>query len=274
MNAFAWHVDATQLTLYAAGELDLARTASLETHLLACSACRQTVRPTVASQRLARMWGRVADRLDPVRRRPIERVLLAAGVPEHVARLLAATRSLTASWLLAVAFALGFAVAAAYGGGNGFVVFLTVAPLVPLAGVFAAYGPGIDPTYEIGVAAPMRSFRLLLIRAVAVIAVSCSLAATAALALPQLDWRAAAWLIPALGLSSVALAASSRWSARWAFGTVAAGWISAVMITQLVSPVPLLAFRAAGQLAIAAIGAVAVLVVFRRRESFEQGRPA
>jgi hypothetical protein len=81
-------------------------------------------------------------------------------------------------------------------------------------------------------------------------------------------------LVPALGLSSVALAASSRWSSRWAFGTVAAGWIVAVVTTQVISPVPLLVFRAAGQLAFAVVGVVALVVVIRRREYFEQGRPA
>lgn len=274
MSAQRWHVDPDLLAGYARGGLDLARASSVEAHVLACPECRHAIGTAVPPARLARMWEQVADRIDPIHRRPVERVLLSAGVPEHAARLLAATRSLTASWLMAVAFALGFAVLAAHGGGQGFVVFLTVAPLVPLAGVFAAYGPGVDPTYEIGVAAPMRSLRLLLIRSIAVIAVSCSFAAAAALALPQLDWRAAAWLVPALGLSSLALAASSRWSPRWAFGTVAAAWIGAVVTTQVISPVPLIAFRAAGQLAFAVVGVAALVVVFRRRESFEQGRPA
>ena len=46
-----------------------------------------------------------------------------------------------------------------------------------------AYGPGIDPTYEIGLAAPMRGLRLLL-RAAAVVRASAVLAAAASLALP------------------------------------------------------------------------------------------
>jgi hypothetical protein len=57
-----------------------------------------------------------------------------------------------------------FAVLAAQvgSGPDASLAFLTVAPLLPLAGIAMAYGPGIDPTYEIGLAAPMRSLRLLL----------------------------------------------------------------------------------------------------------------
>lgn len=137
------------------------------------------------------------DELDGVRPGPMERTLVRLGIADHVARLLAATPSLRLSWFAALAVALGFAVSAAYTG--AVVVFLVVAPLVPLAGVAAAYGPGVDPTYEIGLASPMRSYRLLLIRALAVLTASMGLAGAAALALPTLNWSTAAWLLPSLG---------------------------------------------------------------------------
>jgi hypothetical protein len=123
--------------------------------------------------------------------------LMRLGVAEHTARLLAATPALRGSWLLAVATVLAFAVLAAWTtpGQDANLAFLCVAPLLPLAGIAAAYGPGIDPTYEIGLAAPLRSFRLLL-RAAAVLAAAALLAAAASLALPQLGPGAAGWLLP------------------------------------------------------------------------------
>ena len=79
-------------------------------------------------------------------------------------------------------------------------LFLLVAPLLPLAGVAAAYGPLVDPAYELALAAPLGSLRLLLLRAVAVVAVDDAARRwPRALALPGLDWTAAAWLLPSLG---------------------------------------------------------------------------
>src|SRR5438093_4209165 len=102
-------------------------------------------------------------------RGPVEAVLVRVGVPDHVARLLAATPSLRISWFGATAVALGFSILAAYGRKDP-LMFLVVAPLLPLGGVAAAFGPGMDPTYEVGLACPVRTSRLLLIRATAVLA--------------------------------------------------------------------------------------------------------
>jgi ABC-2 type transport system ATP-binding protein len=90
--------------------------------------------------------------------------------------------------VLAVAAALTFGVAAAHQSSRGLAFFLIVAPMLPLAGVAVAFGPGVDPTYEIGLASPMRSLRLLLVRAAAVLATTAPLAAAAGLLLPVVDW--------------------------------------------------------------------------------------
>ena len=115
---------------------------------------------------------------------------------------------------------LAFAVWAARGDQQGVYWFLVLAPMLPLAGVAAAYGQGVDPTYEVGLAAPMRSFGLLLIRAVAVLVTTTVIAGLAALALPGLQWTAAAWLLPSLGLTLASLALATRMpgsshAARW-----------------------------------------------------------
>jgi hypothetical protein len=270
----SWHATDGALVEYHAGRLDAVQTSSVEGHLLSCEACRRRFAGSLPPQDRHRLWSAIVARTDPVTVRPVERVLLLTGVREPVARLLAATRSLTVSWLVAVGFALAFAVVAVRAGSAGYTLFLTVAPLIPLAGVAVAYGPGVDPTYEVGTAAPFSSFRLLLLRGIAVLGTSCLLVGGAALALPMVDWRAAAWLLPAFALSTLSLALSSYWSPRWAFGFVGAGWIGLVMSSQLASGAAMAMFHTAGQVCFAGAGAAAFFIIISRRESFERGRPA
>jgi hypothetical protein len=107
------------------------------------------------------------------RRRGLERALERLGVPEPLARLMTSTPALRHSWLAAVAVAVFFAANAANDtAGNSpgrLAIFLTIAPLIPLLGVALAFGPGVDPTYETVVAAPLSGFRLLLVRTLAVL---------------------------------------------------------------------------------------------------------
>src|SRR6266550_3587476 len=196
-----WHADLEAMSRYAGGELDEAGMYSLEAHFLACGRCRALLSPLVNPDAIERVWSEIEEAVDVPRPGPVERVLLRLGLPDHLSRLLAATPSLRLSWFGAVAVALGFAVLAARGGHPGLVMFLAIAPLIPVVGVAAAFGPGIDPTYEIGVAAPLRSFKLLLFRSAAVLVASLFLIGMAALALPSLDWTAAAWLLPAFALT-------------------------------------------------------------------------
>jgi hypothetical protein len=276
----SWHADPRLLRGYARGEVDDARASSVEAHLLACQACRMELGALVPAAPLERIWLEVVDSVDLPRRGSFERLLAKVGVPDHVARLLAATPSLRVSWFGAVAVALGFAVLAARAAGDAgpfrpdeLLPFLVVAPLVPLAGVAVAYGPGIDPTYEVGLAAPMRSDRLLLIRTLAVVGTSVVLASLAALWLPGTGWTAA-WLLPSLALCAAGLALSTSIAPAWAFGPMAALWIAGVVVSEGLSQGPLSLFGTSAQLAFAATICVAGFVVAARRESFEIRRHA
>ena len=202
-------------------------------------------------------------------RGPIEAMLVRVGVPDHVARLLAATPSLRVSWFGAAAVALAFSVLAAYGSKGSPMAFLVLAPLLPLGGVAAAFGPGVDPTYEIGLASPMRAHRLLLIRATAVLASTSLLAGIAALTLPGLDWSAAAWVLPSLGLTLATLALATVMRPLWAAGTVAFLWIAAIITTEAVSTTRYAAFHGPGQIGFFALVVVAAPLFARRREHLE-----
>src|SRR5439155_2770925 len=185
------------------------------------------------------------------------------------ARLLAATPSLRLSWLGAIVVALGFSVLAAYGRRGDPILFLLVAPLLPIGGVAAAFGPAADPTHEISLAAPVRTHWLLLVRTTAVLLSTAVLAGVASLALPHLGWTAVAWLLPSLALTLSALALATVMPPLWAAGTVAFLWVAAVIASEIVAAVPDSAFRGPGQVAFFAVIVVAAPLFARRREHLE-----
>jgi hypothetical protein len=269
----SWHAEPEQIAAYARGDVDAAGSFSLEAHLAACPDCQALAAHAVGTPRLELMWDAIEDRLDAPRRGPVEAALARLGVPEHVARLLAATPSLTASWLLAVALTLAVAAVGVHQDERGLVLFLCLAALFPLAGVAASFGAGIDPTYEIGLAAPLSSMRLLLLRTVAVVAVTLAIVGVAAVALPGVGWTAAAWLLPALGLALTALAVATYVSPLTACAAVAAVWLGAVVVAAVGTDDRLAAFGGAAQVTFAVlIAAAAALLAHRRDELDLRGR--
>ena len=137
----------------------------MEAHIVGCGELPGRGRRRWSTRRGSRPTGsRSSTRSTRPRPGFVEGLLTRLGVPPHVARLLGVTPSLTLSWLGAVAIALAVAVAGAYQGERGLALFLCVAALAPVAGVAATFARGIDPTHELGLAAPMSSVRLLLLR--------------------------------------------------------------------------------------------------------------
>lgn len=266
----SWHVHPDVLAHYASGDADQTQAYSIEAHLPSCPACRAQIAALVDDRRLARVWEGVEAQLDVPARGPVEAALCRLGVAKHSARLLGATPALRLSWLSACALVLAFAAWAAGQRADGVYWFLVLAPLLPLAGVAAAYGPGVDPTYEIGLAAPLRSFELLLIRALAVLAATTVMAAVAAVALAGLQWTAAAWLVPSLGLTLASLALATRMSPLIACASLAVVWALSAGVAGRLAAEPLIFFGAGGQLLYAVVAIVALVVLLRSAERFER----
>ena len=232
----SWHVDDAALYAYAADRVEEPLAFSIEAHLLSCGRCRSSLSRFVDGTRLERMWGAVDERIVTPDSGVIERTLTRAGVPDYLTRLLMATPSLRRSWFLAVAAVLALAAGASHGSNGGSVLFLLVAPLLPVAGIAAAYGPGVDPAYEIGIASPLHSFKLLLIRAAAVLTTTTAMACVTALLLPGLDSSVAAWMLPSLGLTVSSLTLSTIVKPLFAAGMVAAAWMFTVAAAASLAP--------------------------------------
>jgi hypothetical protein len=261
----AWHIDEELAREYAEGRVAATLAASVEAHLLACAGCRGN--SVVPRARLDHIWEEITAVVDVPVPRPFERLLLLMGVREHTARLLGATSALRLRWISASAAALLFAALAAGETTRfGMLTFLALAPIVPVAGVVMAFGRRTDPTHELAVAAPYSMVRLALIRATAVVGVSAVLALITGLAVLDGEAAMAAWLLPALALTSLTLALSSWFEPLYCGVAVCGLWLAGVFGAFLHNGHPAL-FGSSGQvLSLVVAGASGFLIFIRRKE--------
>lgn len=274
MNAHDWHIAEDDLREYSRGGVAPPRLWSVETHLAACAHCRARLTGLVDPALVEEGWARLDAAVDAPRAGLFESALLRLGVPDHSARLLAATPVLRRSWLGAVVLTLLLTVAVGHAtrGVESPLLFLAAAPLLPLAGVAVSFGPGLDPMYETAVVAPMHTFRLLMVRTVAVLVTTTTLSSAASLALPSFGLVTLGWLLPALALTSTGLALMPRLGTVWAPVLVGAAWTGAVLFGQLASSGTPAPFTGAGQLASAAAAVAASAALVATRHRFDSSR--
>jgi hypothetical protein len=158
------------------------------------------------------------------------------------------------AWSAGLAAVLGFMlVASLVGDDHAQALFLALAPLLPVVGVAAAYGPSVDPSHELGLAAPYRTIRLVLLRTAAVLLTAVPITVAAGLLLPLDGAAGVAWVLPALAFTVIVLGAGS-WVDPWAAAVaVGAGWVTAVTMSArlgdvlaVVAPTALVAYAALG----------------------------
>ena len=200
----------------------------------------------------------------------LERGLVRVRVPDHVARLLASTPSLRLSWIGAAAIAVGFSAWAANVGTDGHLVFLLVAPVLPVAGVAAAYGPWADPSHELATTTPFSGIRLLLLRSLAVLVVTTVVSAVAGALIPAGDVSSFAWVLPALALSVASLALSTFVAPHVAATAVAVLWVTVVVAAEVRSAEPLAAFRGTAQAAFSTVVIVGAATIAWRRDRLDR----
>jgi len=274
MSSTGWHVPDEDLRRYADREAAPPWLWSVEAHLAACPGCRHRLADAADPDVVRAGWSRLDAELDAPRPGPLESVLVRLGVPEHTARLLAATPVLRWSWLAAVAVTLAFAATAAHlaQAMAAPLPFLAVAPLLPLVGVAVSFGPGVDPTYELAVVAPLHTFRLLLLRCAAVLGTTTALTAAASLALPGYGPVVLAWLLPALVLTLLSLALTPRFGPVTAAVGVGVGWAALLASTVRFDTGESMLFAAGGQVVLAIGAVLAAVAVVKVRPAFETSR--
>jgi hypothetical protein len=183
---------------------------------------------------LNRVWTGVAAhvwRRDPGRlERTAARLLRSPGL----ARALLTTPSLLLPWLIASVVVLIAGVLAQLGAGQPLVWL--VAPAVAAVGIAYAYGPGVDPAWELSCSCAVSDRMVLLTRAVAVFAVNAVLGlAASAVTLGTGAGADAAqvtfgWLFPMTAVCALTLAvAVATRSANVGAGAGLAGWIILVL---------------------------------------------
>jgi hypothetical protein len=192
--------------------------------------CRAAVGHLLEPQLVERTWAGIRD---AVERPPLPipvRLARRLGLPEPTAVLLAAAASLRGAWLVGAFLSLSFATLAAYvSGGTALAPFLLAAPLAPVFGVAAAYGPRQDPLEALIATAPYGRTRLILLRTIAVLVSVLPVTVLLGLAVPGPPWLAAAWLGPALALVPVLLALAGFVGPRAAAAVVSLGWSGVVV---------------------------------------------
>ena len=178
-----------------------------------------------------------------------------------LARALLTTPSLLVPWLIASTVVLATGAAATLDSGQPVVALL--APAMAAAAIAFAYGPGVDPAWELSASMAVSDRMVLLARALAVFALNAALglAASAVSALSASGAAAAVtfgWLIPmtavcafALAVATVTRSASAgaaagvaAWLITVLSGRVASGYFGAA-VTDTILFLPYLAIGAA-----------------------------
>jgi hypothetical protein len=239
--------------------------ASVETHLIACAACRAAVASRAPTQPLHEQWEGIVDVIDRPRPSLTERLVRALGVDEGAARLVGATAPLQLRWFAAViAVTVSMVWYARRIGSDE--LFLFGAPLVPLGAVAVTFFGLPDPAGEAGLVAPNSGGRLLLRRAMIVFASCFVVLGAGAAALPEIGAAEAAWVLPALALTAVSIALTTWFPVTVAIGSSATTWILLLTLASSrdwASPANLAA--AGSQLAALVVLTIGALVATSRR---------
>jgi len=272
-----WHLDDDTLRRYVERADSLAEGASAEQHLLSCEPCRARVNAAASVIELsvidlAAVWDRTRDAIEVPRPSGFERLLRAAGLPAHEARLVAVASAFRGAWLTGAAAILAFAaLAAAIGHNHGVWLFLAVAPVVPCLVVASSYDPRLDPALEPELVTPYPALRLILLRTIAVLALALPAVLLFGLVIP--GDAPFGWLLPAVGFVAVVLAASTWVSPLRAAIAVSSAWLALVSLLATRSGSPDAIIQGRAQAGFLVLAAASFVIFILRRRRLRQLRP-
>ena len=165
---------------------------------------------------LGRVWAGVAAEVWRRHPGPAERIAARLLRSPGLARALVTTPSLLLPWLLSTAVVFGVGALSSFVGGWPMVWVL--APGIAAVGIAFAYGPGVDPTWELSCSMAVSERMVLLVRGVCVFVVNAFLGLTvsaitygvAAHGAPAVQAEAGviavAWLLPMTAVCALTLA--------------------------------------------------------------------
>ncbi len=283
-----WHVPDRDLERYVAGTIDAVSATSVESHVVTCNVCQQRLGqqlhaegPDTANTTAAdATWRAIADAIDqPTATR--HRMLGRLARRHPMATVTFGTPALR--WAGALALGLVLLAPLLLNGigltGAGLTLLFVLAPLVPLAGIAASYSLTVEPVGELAFATPARTSRLLLWRGLCVLSISIPVGVLAAIPFSAPAGLLVGWILPALALCAITIAAATWrdpvpvaaglalvWAVAVVLLTVGAGRSAASITDELASWAPTLQV-----LSLAAISA-GVAVAASRRQAFEQVR--
>jgi hypothetical protein len=197
---------------------------------------------------LDRVWIGVAAQVWRRQPGPVERTAGRLLRSPGLARALLATPSLLLPWLIASVAVLAVGAVATRATGQPLVALM--APAVAAAGIAYAYGPGIDPAWELSRSMAVSDRMVLLVRALAVFAVNALLGLAASFASGTAAALTFGWLIPMTAVCALALAAATAvrspnagvaagvagWTITLLSGQAATGQFTAVVSSSALVP--------------------------------------
>jgi hypothetical protein len=180
---------------------------------------------------LDRVWLGVAAQVWRRHPGPVERVAARLLRSPGLARALVTTPSLLLGWVIATVVVLLAGVGFTLGTGTPLVALL--APAVAAAGIAYAYGPGIDPAWELSQSMAVSDRMVLLVRALAVFGLNTALGLAASAASGAAAAVTFAWLVPMTAMCALALAAATvTRSANVGVAAGMSGWVITVLAVQ------------------------------------------
>ena len=225
-------VDPALLRRYVDGSLAGSAAGTMDVHVAGCATCQDAIGALSLAEPTRReiheaSWSRLRLETEP-RPRGWELLLVRLGVPPHLATLVAAAPPLRAAWLAALVAVLGLSIVTTWltDSGVGVLTFVLVAPIAPVLGVALTYGAAAEPVGEIARVAPYSAFKVVALRAGAVVVASIVPTALMSLLLPASANELLVWLVPSVATIAVTFALGTVVPIAQAAGLTFLAWLA------------------------------------------------
>jgi hypothetical protein len=201
-------------------------------HVASCPECQALASLEDLRFDLDNVWAGVAAEVWARPVKPIERFASRLLGSPGLARALVTTPSLLLSWIVASAAVLIVgALVTLVSGTAGIPWVALLAPALAGAGIAYAYGPGIDPAFELSQSMPISDRMVLLVRGLTVFGLNAALGLAASLFTAGAVGITFGWLVPMTTICALALAgATLARSPNVGVAAALSGWAIIILV--------------------------------------------